>query len=40
MFGGRILQQTVDIYMGTNFFPTCSFIRTRQTSYRGFSRKK
>ena len=44
MFGGRVLQQTVGIPMGTNcavllFSPTCSFIRMRHTAYRGFSRK-
>jgi len=42
MFGGRVFQQTAGIPMGTNCAPllaTCSFIRMRQTSYRGFSRK-
>jgi hypothetical protein len=38
IFGGRVFQQTVGIPMGTNFLPTYSFIRMRQTSYMGFSR--
>ena len=40
IFGGLVFQQTVGIPMGTHvllFSPTCSFIRMRQTSYRGFS---
>jgi hypothetical protein len=43
MFGGRVFQQTVGIPMGTTvllFSPICSFIRMRQTPYRGFSRKR
>ena len=32
MFGGRVFQAVL------LFSPTCSFIRMRQTSYRGFSR--
>ena len=43
MFGGRVFQQTVEIYLWVQPVPlfslTCSFIRMRQTSYRGFSRK-
>ena len=42
MFVGSVFQQTVGIPMGTTvllFSSTCPFIRTRQTSYRGFSRK-
>ena len=42
MFVGSVFQQTVGIPMGTTvllFSLTCPFIRTRQTSYRGFSRK-
>ena len=41
MFGGRVFQQTVGIPMGTNCAPLLAdlFIRMRQTSYRGFSRK-
>ena len=38
MFDERVFQQTVSIPMFP-FLLTCSFIRTRQTSYRGFSRK-
>ena len=40
IFGGLVFQQTVGIPLGTHvllFSPTCSFIRMRQTSYRGFS---
>jgi hypothetical protein len=43
MFGGRVFQQTVGIPMGANCAPllaTCSFIRMRQISYKGFSRKR
>ena len=43
MFGGCIYQQTVGIPMGANCAPllaTCSFIRMRQISYKGFSRKR
>ena len=42
IFGGRIFEQTVGILICTAMFffsPTCFFIRTRQASYRGFSRK-
>ena len=39
MFGGRVFQQTVGIQTVLLFSPTCSFIRMRQTSCRGFSRK-
>ena len=42
IFGGRIFEQTVGILICTTMFffsPTCSFTRTRQASYRGFSRK-
>jgi hypothetical protein len=42
IFGGRVFQQTIGIHMGTNCAPPlspCSFIRMRQISYRGFSRK-
>jgi len=43
MFGGRVFQQTDGIYLWVQpvllFSLTCSFIRMRQTSYRGFSRK-
>ena len=42
IFVGRIFQQTVGIPMGTNCEPLLAdvfFIRMRQTSYRGFSRK-
>ena len=39
MFGGRVFLQTVGILQTVILFsPTCSFVR--QTSYRGFSRKK
>jgi hypothetical protein len=41
-FGGRNFQQTVSILLVLPmllFSSTCSLIRTRQTSYRGFSRK-
>ena len=42
VFSGRSLQQIVSIPIGTSCAPfslTCSFIRLRQISYRGFSRK-
>ena len=42
IFVGRVFQQTVGIPMGTNCEPLLAdvfFIRMRQTSYRGFSRK-
>ena len=40
IFGGRVFQQTVGIHMGTNCVSLLAdFIRMRQTSYRGFSRK-
>ena len=44
MFGGRVFQQTFGMaYLWEQtvlfFSPTCSFIRIRQTPYRGFSRK-
>ena len=43
MFDGRVLQETVGISMGTNSAPllasACSFIRTSQTSCKGFSMK-
>jgi hypothetical protein len=39
IIGGRVFQQTVGISMGTNYDSLLSFIRMRQTSYRGFSRK-
>jgi hypothetical protein len=43
MFGGFVLQQTVGIQMGTNcdllLADSLLVFRTRQTSYRGFSRK-
>jgi hypothetical protein len=41
MFGGRVFQQTIGIWVPTVlvFSLTCSFIRMRQISYKGFSRK-
>jgi len=41
ILGGRVFQQSAYIWAQTVllFSPTCSFIRMRQTSYRGFSRK-
>jgi hypothetical protein len=41
MFGERVFQQLTYLWVQTVllFTPTCSFIRMRQTSYRGFSRK-
>jgi uncharacterized protein YlxP (DUF503 family) len=43
MFGGFVLQQTIGIQMGTHcdllLADSLLFFRTRQTSYRGFSRK-
>ena len=41
MFAGRVLQQTVGIWVKTVllFSPTCSFLQMRETSHRGFSRK-
>jgi hypothetical protein len=41
LFGRRVFQQTIDFWIPTVllFSSTCSFILTRQTSYRDFSRK-
>ena len=42
IFGGRVFnRQSAYLWVQTVllFSPTCSFIRMRQTSYRGFSRK-
>jgi hypothetical protein len=41
MFGGRVFQLSAYLWLQTVllFSPICSFIRMRQISYRGFSRK-